>query len=90
MSASKRVSRPNPRGCLHQQQRFDITSGVLRRCWKFDGSDRLPEPTAVAEILPLVNFGGGDLCANRALARRHGRDAEAFLDGQGLRYWALR
>ena len=24
--------------------RFDITSGVLRRAWRFDGSDRLPEP----------------------------------------------
>jgi thiamine biosynthesis lipoprotein len=36
--------------------RFDITSGVLRRCWRFDGSDRLPEPAAVAELLPLVGF----------------------------------
>ena len=22
--------------------RFDVTSGVLRRAWRFDGSDRLP------------------------------------------------
>jgi FAD:protein FMN transferase len=36
--------------------RFDITSGVLRRCWTFDGSDRLPEPTAVSALLPLVGF----------------------------------
>jgi thiamine biosynthesis lipoprotein len=36
--------------------RFDITSGVLRRCWTFDGSDRLPEPTAVRALLPLVGF----------------------------------
>ena len=36
--------------------RFDITSGVLRRCWKFDGSDRLPQPAAVAELLPLIGF----------------------------------
>jgi thiamine biosynthesis lipoprotein len=36
--------------------RFDITSGVLRRCWKFDGSDRLPDPAAVAELLPLIGF----------------------------------
>lgn len=36
--------------------RFDITSGVLRRCWRFDGSDRLPEPAAVASLLPLVGF----------------------------------
>lgn len=36
--------------------RFDITSGVLRRAWTFDGSDRLPEPAAVAALLPLVGF----------------------------------
>jgi len=36
--------------------RFDITSGVLRRCWTFDGSDRLPEPAAVAALLPLIGF----------------------------------
>jgi thiamine biosynthesis lipoprotein len=35
---------------------FDITSGVLRRCWRFDGSDRLPEPDAVAALLPLIGF----------------------------------
>jgi thiamine biosynthesis lipoprotein ApbE len=23
---------------------FDITSGILRRAWKFDGSDRVPDP----------------------------------------------
>lgn len=37
--------------------RFDITSGVLRRCWTFDGSDRLPTPAAVAALLPLIGFG---------------------------------
>jgi FAD:protein FMN transferase len=36
---------------------FDITSGVLRRAWKFDGSDRIPEPAAVESLLPLVGFG---------------------------------
>jgi thiamine biosynthesis lipoprotein len=35
---------------------FDITSGVLRRCWTFDGSDRLPEAAAVAALLPLIGF----------------------------------
>ena len=35
---------------------FDITSGVLRRVWKFDGSDRLPEPAAVTEVLKLVGW----------------------------------
>lgn len=35
---------------------FDVTSGVLRRVWKFDGSDRLPAPAAVAEVLKLVGW----------------------------------
>ncbi|HUX74113.1 MAG TPA: FAD:protein FMN transferase [Steroidobacteraceae bacterium] len=35
---------------------FDITSGVLRRAWKFDGSERIPEPAAVERLLPLVGF----------------------------------
>ena len=35
---------------------FDITSGVLRRAWKFDGSDRVPDPILVGLLLPLVGF----------------------------------
>ena len=35
---------------------FDITSGVMRRAWKFDGSDRVPEPQLVKSLLPLVGF----------------------------------
>jgi FAD:protein FMN transferase len=35
---------------------FDVTSGVLRRMWKFDGSDRVPTGEAVAKILPLVGW----------------------------------
>jgi FAD:protein FMN transferase len=37
--------------------RFDVTSGVLRRVWTFDGSDRLPEPAAVAALMPLIGWG---------------------------------
>ena len=36
--------------------RFDITSGVLRRLWKFDGQERLPAAAAVAAVLPYVGF----------------------------------
>jgi FAD:protein FMN transferase len=36
--------------------RFDVTSGVLRRAWKFDGSDRLPAPEQVRALLPLVGW----------------------------------
>ncbi len=35
---------------------FDITSGVLRRAWKFDGSDRVPTEAVVAELLPHVGW----------------------------------
>jgi FAD:protein FMN transferase len=35
---------------------FDITSGVLRRAWTFDGSDRIPDPALVGQLLPLVGF----------------------------------
>ncbi|HEX7964171.1 MAG TPA: FAD:protein FMN transferase [Gammaproteobacteria bacterium] len=35
---------------------FDVTSGVLRRVWKFDGSDRLADPAAVREVLKLVGW----------------------------------
>lgn len=36
--------------------RFDVTSGVLRRAWKFDGSDRVPEPDAVTALMPLIGW----------------------------------
>ncbi len=35
---------------------FDITSGVLRRVWRFDGSDRIPDTAAVDALLPLIGF----------------------------------
>jgi thiamine biosynthesis lipoprotein len=35
---------------------FDITSGVLRRVWTFDGSDHLPDPASVEALLSFVGF----------------------------------
>jgi len=35
---------------------FDVTSGVLRRVWRFDGGDRVPDEAAVATLLPLVGW----------------------------------
>ena len=35
---------------------FDITSGVLRRAWTFDGSDRIPEAAVIERLIPLVGF----------------------------------
>lgn len=35
---------------------FDVTSGVLRRAWRFDGSDRVPSHETIAQLLPLVGW----------------------------------
>jgi thiamine biosynthesis lipoprotein len=35
---------------------FDVTSGPLRRVWRFDGSDRVPAPREVETLLPLIGF----------------------------------
>ncbi len=35
---------------------FDITSGVLRRVWTFDGSDRIPSKAEVSQQLGLVGW----------------------------------
>ena len=36
--------------------RFDITSGVLRKVWKFDGSGNVPDGEAVRELLERVGW----------------------------------
>ncbi|HEY6865678.1 MAG TPA: FAD:protein FMN transferase [Candidatus Eisenbacteria bacterium] len=36
--------------------RFDITSGVLRRVWRFDGGDRVPDEATLREVLALVGW----------------------------------
>ena len=35
---------------------FDITSGALRRVWRFDETAAPPEPSAVQQILPFVGW----------------------------------
>lgn len=35
---------------------FDITSGVLRRVWRFDGSGQCPNSYAIAEVMHLVGW----------------------------------
>jgi thiamine biosynthesis lipoprotein len=35
---------------------FDITSGALRRVWKFDGGDRVPSPAQLREALQHVGW----------------------------------
>lgn len=43
---------------LHQLSdgKFDVTSGVLRRVWRFDGSDRLPTEQAVQDVQRHVGW----------------------------------
>lgn len=36
--------------------RFDITSGVFRRAWTFDGSSRVPAQVQIDALLPLVGW----------------------------------
>lgn len=36
--------------------RFDISSGVLREVWRFDGSDRVPEAEAVRRVAARVGW----------------------------------
>lgn len=36
--------------------KFDLTSGVLRRAWHFDGGEHLPMPAQVRALLPLVGW----------------------------------
>ncbi|MBN1379190.1 MAG: FAD:protein FMN transferase [Gammaproteobacteria bacterium] len=35
---------------------FDITSGVLRKAWQFDGSDHVPDDHLIGELLPNVGW----------------------------------
>ncbi len=35
---------------------FDITSGVLRRIWRFDGSDAIPSRQQIKELKPLIGW----------------------------------
>lgn len=35
---------------------FDVTSGVLRQLWKFDGSDNLPDKKAIKKILKKIGW----------------------------------
>tara|TARA_R110001592_G_scaffold112966_2_gene311620 strand:- start:1077 stop:1961 length:885 start_codon:yes stop_codon:yes gene_type:complete len=35
---------------------FDLSSGVLRRLWRFDGGNHIPNPDDVAAILPIIGW----------------------------------
>lgn len=35
---------------------FDITAGVLRKAWRFDGSSNIPKQTVIDELLPYIGW----------------------------------
>jgi FAD:protein FMN transferase len=63
--------------------RFDITSGVLRRIWRFDGSDRLPNARQISEVRALV---GWDKASWRAPVLTLPAGMEIDLGGIGKEY----
>ncbi len=62
---------------------FDITSGALRRVWKFDGSDRVPSAAAVEAVLPLIGWDRVDLAPDSVRFRP---GMEIDLGGLGKEY----
>ncbi|MEZ4387036.1 MAG: FAD:protein FMN transferase [Candidatus Krumholzibacteriia bacterium] len=44
------------RCCELSGGRFDITTGILRRIWRFDGSDRVPPRSRAKAMLPHVGW----------------------------------
>ena len=43
--------------CWHlSDRRFDITSGLLRKAWRFDGSDYLPDPAEINTLLTKIGW----------------------------------
>ncbi len=35
---------------------FDITSGILRKAWHFDGSENIPTQTSIDSLMPLIGW----------------------------------
>ena len=62
---------------------FDVTSGVLREVWEFDGSDRIPDAATVATVLERVGWGRASW--ERPVLRLE-RGMEVDLGGIGKEY----
>lgn len=50
---------------LASQGLFDITSGVLRKAWKFDGSHRIPEQQTIEQLLTHIGWTKLGWCPER-------------------------
>ena len=62
---------------------FDITSGVLRRAWTFDGSDRVPDADTVRDLLLSV---GWNKCEWQSPVLKMPANMEIDLGGIGKEY----
>ena len=62
---------------------FDITAGVLRRLWVFDGSDNIPAQAEIDRVVPLV---GWDRVAWESPIFQMPREMEVDLGGIGKEY----
>lgn len=62
---------------------FDITSGVLRQVWRFDGSDRIPDKDAVKKICDRIGWQKVRWHNNQLQLER---DMEIDLGGIGKEY----
>jgi thiamine biosynthesis lipoprotein len=49
---------------------FDITSGILRKAWHFDGSDNVPSKKSVEALLQLVGWDKVSYSANTFLMKK--------------------
>lgn len=62
---------------------FDITSGVLRTVWKFDGSDNVPDKNQIKKIVKKIGWGKVDRENNKL---RLPENMEIDLGGIGKEY----
>ncbi|MDG1752738.1 MAG: FAD:protein FMN transferase [Thalassotalea sp.] len=62
---------------------FDITSGVLRKAWCFDGSDNIPSQSTIDSLLPLIGFSQLKFSENSIKMKP---DMEIDLGGLGKEY----
>lgn len=62
---------------------FDITSGVLRRAWKFDGASAVPDEQSISACLPLVGWHQVEL-SQSAIVLKPGMELD--LGGIGKEY----
>jgi FAD:protein FMN transferase len=66
---------------------FDITSGILRRCWRFDGGTTVPSQEHINQLLPRVGWNKCSLTPTHFIAPA---DTEIDLGGIGKEYAADR